>query len=72
MIEIEKRKYERQSYNQETNEVLAKIKEEHRERRKKMESIVNLYREEYEHVYNNSLTKKKQQMKLDINEIKVH
>ena len=44
MIEIEKRRGERQSYNQETNEVLAKIKEEHRERRKKMESIVNLYR----------------------------
>ena len=37
-----------------------------------MESVVNLYREEYEHVYNKSLSRKREQMRLDIDEIKVH
>ena len=37
-----------------------------------MESLINLYRQEYEQVYSHKLKKKKEAMKLDINDIKVH
>lgn len=47
--------------------MLFKIKEEQRKRREKMESIVNMYKQEYDLVYEKNLKKRKQQMKFDFN-----
>lgn len=51
---------------------MARIKGEQRERRKKMESIINLYKQEYDMVYENRLKRRKEQMKFNIRDIKEH
>lgn len=52
--------------------MLIKLREGHRQRRERMESVVNMYKEEYEQTYLTKISKRRQQMKLDMQEIKVH
>ena len=51
---------------------MTKIKQEHKQRRLRLESIVNLYKEEYDVAYQKKLNKRRQQMKLDVREIREH
>jgi uncharacterized protein YqgV (UPF0045/DUF77 family) len=48
LMQIQVKQEARLAVNKESNRVLAKIKEEHRERRRRMESLVNEYQKEYD------------------------
>lgn len=58
--------------NRDSNRVLAKLKEDNKKRRNKMESLISQYKKQYDYVYEKRLSQRRENLRYDPMQIKKH